>query len=35
RSSFRRSTYDMNYAVGNGWVGDEVELIIELEAIRQ
>ena len=35
RSSFLRSTYDMNYAVGNGWVGDEVELIIELEATRQ
>lgn len=35
RGSFQRSSYDMNYAVGNGLVGDKVELIIELEAIRQ
>jgi polyisoprenoid-binding protein YceI len=35
RGSFRRSDYGMNYSVDNGWVGDEVELIIELEAIRQ
>lgn len=35
RGSFRRSAYGMNYAVANGWVGDEVELIIEFEAIRQ
>jgi polyisoprenoid-binding protein YceI len=35
RGSFRRSVYGMNYAVANGWVGDEVELIIEFEAIRQ
>jgi polyisoprenoid-binding protein YceI len=30
-----RSAYGMNYAVDNGWVGDEVELIIEFEARRQ
>ncbi|MGF1547165.1 MAG: YceI family protein [Thiotrichales bacterium] len=35
RGSFKRSAYDMNYAVANGWVGDEVELIIELEAVRK
>lgn len=32
RGTFRRSDFGMNYAVQNGWVGDEVELIIELEA---
>ncbi|MDZ4129536.1 MAG: hypothetical protein U1E02_36020 [Hydrogenophaga sp.] len=35
RGSFKRSAYGMNYAVANGWVGDEVPLIIELEAIRK
>jgi polyisoprenoid-binding protein YceI len=35
RGSFKRSTYGMNYAVANGWVGDEIPLIIEFEAIRQ
>ncbi|MCV0440831.1 MAG: YceI family protein [Hydrogenophaga sp.] len=35
RGSFKRSTYGMNYAVANGWVGDEVPLIIEFEAVRQ
>lgn len=35
RGSFNRSAYGMNYAVANGWVGDEVALIIEFEAIRQ
>ena len=35
RGSFRRSDYGMTYAVDNGWVGDEIELIIELEARRQ
>ena len=35
RGSFTRSAYGMNYAVANGWVGDEVELIIELEAVRK
>ena len=35
RGTFKRSAYGMNYAVANGWVGDEVALIIEFEAIRQ
>jgi polyisoprenoid-binding protein YceI len=35
RGSFKRSAYGMNYAVANGWVGDEIELIIEFEARRQ
>ena len=35
RGSFKRSVYGMNYSVDNGWVGDEVELIIEFEAQRE
>lgn len=35
RGSFRRSAFGMDYSVENGWVGDEVELIIEFEARRQ
>ena len=35
RGSFKRSSYGMNYGVGNGWVGDEVPLIIEFEAQRK
>ncbi len=35
RGSFRRSAFGMMYGVANGWVGDEVELIIEFEAIRR
>jgi polyisoprenoid-binding protein YceI len=35
RGQFKRSDFGMNYAVSNGWVGDTVELIIELEAVRQ
>lgn len=35
RGSFKRSAFGMNYGVANGWVGDEMELIIEFEAIRQ
>lgn len=35
RGSFLRSPYGMTYGVDNGWVGDEVELIIEFEALRQ
>jgi polyisoprenoid-binding protein YceI len=35
RGSFKRSAYGINYAVANGWVGDEIPLIIEFEAIRQ
>lgn len=35
RGSFKRGAYGMNYALANGWVGDEVQLIIEFEAIRK
>ena len=35
RGLVKRSDYGMTYAVANGLVGDEVELIIEFEAIRQ
>jgi polyisoprenoid-binding protein YceI len=35
RGSFKRSAFGMNYAVANGWVGDDIPLIIEFEAIRQ
>jgi polyisoprenoid-binding protein YceI len=35
RGSFKRSSYGMNYGVANGWVGDEVPLIIEFEARRK
>jgi len=35
RGSFKRSSYGINYGVSNGWVGDEVPLIIEFEAKRQ
>ncbi len=35
RGSFKRSAFGMKYGVDNGWVGDEVELIIEFEARRE
>jgi len=35
RGSFKRSEFGMTYGVAKGWVGDEVELILELEARRQ
>jgi polyisoprenoid-binding protein YceI len=35
RGTFKRSPYGMKYGVDNGWVGDDVELIIEFEALRQ
>ncbi len=35
RGSFRRSPYGITYGVENGWVGDEVKLIVEFEARRQ
>lgn len=35
RGSFKRSAYGMRYGVDNGWVGDEVALIIEFEARRR
>lgn len=35
KGSFKRSAYGMTYAVANGWVGDDVNLIIEFEAKRK
>lgn len=35
RGSFKRSSYGMNYGVDNGWVGDEIPLLIEFEAKRK
>ena len=35
RGSFSRSDFGMSYGVNNGLVGDQVELLIELEARRQ
>ena len=35
RGTFKRSPYGMNYGVDNGWVGDNVELIVEFEALRE
>ncbi len=35
RGAFERAPYGMTYGVDNGWVGNRVELIIELEARRE
>ncbi|KQP37036.1 YceI family protein [Pseudorhodoferax sp. Leaf274] len=35
RGSVKRSAFGMDYGVANGWVGDEVQLLIEFEAIRK
>lgn len=35
RVHFNRSDFAMNYGVGNGFVGDEVELIFEFEAVQR
>ncbi len=35
RGRFQRSAFGMTYSVDNGWVGDEVEMLIEFEAQRQ
>ncbi|MCZ7563835.1 MAG: YceI family protein [Burkholderiales bacterium] len=35
RGSFKRSAFGMTYGVDNGWVGDEVHLIVEFEARRR
>lgn len=35
RGSFTRSSFGMKYAVDNGWVGDQVDLILEFEARRR
>jgi polyisoprenoid-binding protein YceI len=34
RGSFKRSGFGMSYGLGNNWVGDTVELIVEFEAKR-
>ena len=35
RGAFKRSAFAMSYGLDQGWVGDEVQLIIEFEAIRK
>jgi polyisoprenoid-binding protein YceI len=35
RTTIKRSDFGMTYAVASGLVGDEVEIILEFEAIRQ
>jgi polyisoprenoid-binding protein YceI len=35
RGSFQRSEYGMTYGVESGMVGDQIDLIIEIEAIQQ
>jgi polyisoprenoid-binding protein YceI len=35
RGTFRRSEWGVLYGTDNGWVGEEVQLIIEVEGIRQ
>lgn len=35
RGSFKRSAFGMRYGIDNGWVGDDVEMIVEFEARRQ
>jgi hypothetical protein len=35
RGSFRRSDFGMSYGVADDLVGDQVELVIELEAHRR
>jgi polyisoprenoid-binding protein YceI len=35
RGAFKRSAYGMSYGIDNGWVGDEVSLIVEFEARRR
>ena len=34
RGTLQRSDFGMDYALDNGWVGDDVEIIIEFEAQR-
>jgi polyisoprenoid-binding protein YceI len=35
RGTVKRTDYGMTYAAANGWVGDEIHLIIEFEAKRK
>jgi hypothetical protein len=32
---FKRSEFGMDYGLAEGWVGDDVEIIIEFEARRE
>ncbi len=34
-TSLKRSDFGMTYAVDNGWVGDEIEVFLSFEAVRQ
>ncbi len=34
-TTIKRSDFGMTYAVENGWVGDEVEILISFEAVRR
>lgn len=34
-TTIKRSDFGMDYAVANGWVGDEIEIFISFEAVRQ
>ena len=35
RGSFKRSAFGMSYGLGNNWVGDTVDLMVEFEAKRK
>jgi polyisoprenoid-binding protein YceI len=35
RGTFKRSPYGMKYGIDNGWVGDDVSMIIEFQAQRR
>jgi polyisoprenoid-binding protein YceI len=35
RGVLAREDFGMDYALDNGWVGNEVEILIEFEALRQ
>jgi polyisoprenoid-binding protein YceI len=35
RGVLQRTDFGMDYAIDNGWVGNDVEIIIEFEAQRQ
>ena len=35
RTTIRRSEWGMLYGTDNGWVGNDVQLIVEFEGIRQ
>jgi polyisoprenoid-binding protein YceI len=35
RGTLKRSAFGMTYGIDNAWVGDDVEIIVELEARRR